>query len=292
MPGLTDFTAAKLLNSITGQLAYGTLPAVYLGLFTTMPTDAGSGGVEVTGGSYARVQVAGAQATNGVTAAGNPTLSFFATPAWIQPGMSIRSNTAPSTIPASTIVVSKTATTVVMSNNAAGAGIANGDSIQFSAFLPPTAAAGTEPDTLPSFSTTGSIVTFPMSTADWGTVIGFGLFDASTSGNLLAFDFLGNFTWEPFSCSLASPGTLTSPAHGLTDGQFVVVTEKYGGSLPTTAGTWTGIKTVANATTDTFTAGVNTTSTGDGLFRRITQQAIPQNITASFAAGQLTVTSA
>lgn len=29
---------------------------IYVGLFTTMPDEAGSGGVEVTGGSYARVQ--------------------------------------------------------------------------------------------------------------------------------------------------------------------------------------------------------------------------------------------
>lgn len=41
-------------------------------------------------------------------------------------------------------------------------------------------------------STTGSIqnaldITFPMATGNWGLIVGFGLFDSSVSGNLLAF---------------------------------------------------------------------------------------------------------
>ncbi len=36
----------------------------------------------------------------------------------------------------------------------------------------------------PTVADNVSTVTFPTATADWGTVTGFGLFDASTSGNL------------------------------------------------------------------------------------------------------------
>lgn len=70
-------------------------------------------------------------ATNGTTAAGNNTLHFATTPPWIINGMVIADLTTPSAIPAGTTVVSSTGTTVVMSNNAAGAGVGNGDSIVF-----------------------------------------------------------------------------------------------------------------------------------------------------------------
>ena len=70
--------------------------------------------------------------TNGTTAAANATLHFAAVPATIAPGMVITDLTVGADIPGGATVVSKTATTVVMSQNAAGAGVGNGDSIQFS----------------------------------------------------------------------------------------------------------------------------------------------------------------
>jgi hypothetical protein len=72
---------------------------------------------------------------------------------------------------------------------------------------------------------------------------------------------------------------LTSTAHGYANSDPVVVTAKDGGTLPTTGGSWSGVLTVAGVTTDTFTAGVNTTGTGDGLVRKIVQQSIPINST-------------
>lgn len=33
-------------------------------------------------------------------------------------------------------------------------------------------------------------ITFPVATANWGTIVGFGLFDASTSGNMLLYGSL------------------------------------------------------------------------------------------------------
>lgn len=152
--------------------------------------------------------------------------------------------------------------------------------------------SGSEPSVTPANITNAAAITFPVATADWGTVVAFGLFDAVTTGNLLCWDYLGNFRWLPFSGSSATPGVLTSPAHGYSNSDSVVVTTKFGGTLPTTGGTWVGIKTVANVTTDTFTAGVNTTGTGDGLVRKILQQSIPNGVQASFAISALTITAA
>lgn len=84
-------------------------PAIYLALFTVAPSDAG-GGTEVTGGSYARVQVSQLDAS------------------WA----------APSGTPSAT------------SNSAA--------------------------------------ITFPSPTANWGTIVAIGIFDAASGGNLLAWE--------------------------------------------------------------------------------------------------------
>jgi hypothetical protein len=292
MPGFSDYTAQAALNWESGQAAMPAIGSRFLALFTTAPNDSGSGGTEVTGGSYARVQVAGSAVTNATTASGNPTLHFASTPAWIVAGMTVTDTTTPSAISAGTTVLSVTGTTVVMSANAAGAGVGGTDTLQFSAFPAATAASGAEPATLPANVTNGAIAAFAAATASWGTVVAFGIYDASTAGNLITFDYLGNYKWLPFTCTSASPGVLTSPAHGYANGDPVVVTQKFGGTLPTTAGSWSGALTVASSSTDTFTAGVNTTSTGDGMVRKIVQQSIPNGVTASFAASSLTLTSA
>jgi Concanavalin A-like lectin/glucanases superfamily len=68
---------------------------------------------------------------SGPTAAGAATLTFAAVPVTLLPGMGISDLTAGPVIPAGTLVVSKTATTVLMSQNATGAGVAVGNTIQF-----------------------------------------------------------------------------------------------------------------------------------------------------------------
>jgi len=293
MAGLTDFASAEYLNYVTGQLVTPALPAIWMGLFTTAPTsDSGvTGAVEVSGGAYARVQIAGTATVNGTTASGNPTLHFASTPTWIVAGMSIRDVTTAASISAATTVLSTTGTTVVMSANAAGGGVGGTDVICFSAFAPPIASSGAEPATISGFSqNTNTSFSFVQSTASWGTVTSFGLFDAVTSGNLRWWDFLGNFAWKPFSATSATPGVLTTPAHGYSNGDPVVVTAKFDGTtLPTTGGSWAGALTVANVTTDTFTAGVNTTSTGSGMVRKILQQSVPINITVTFGTSSLTL---
>ena len=58
-------------------------------------------------------------------------------------------------------------------------------------------------------SSNTAAVEFPTATADWGTIVAVGVFDASTSGNLLAF---GNLT---ASKSIVSGAVLRVPAGDL-----------------------------------------------------------------------------
>lgn len=287
MTGLSDYTAKNLLNWVSGGVAEPALPAVWLGLFTAVGIDAGTGFTEVTGGSYARQQVAGAATTNGTTAAGNATLHFASTPAWIVAGMYVYDITAPSVIPALTTVLSVTGTTVVMSANATGGGVGGTDSIVFTAFAPATGSA-------PSTITNNAVITMIAATANWGTVIAFGLYDAVTVGNLLLWDYLGNFSWLPATVSAASPGGITAKAHGYANADSFVFTNEYGGTAPTfSAGNYTGLQTVAGSATDSFNVtGVNTSATGSGMVRKVTQQSIPSGVTASFAASALTASAA
>lgn len=101
----TDYLENALLDHVLRNTAYASPATIYVGLFTTMPADDGTGGVEVTGGSYARQSVTFSAAAGGSTA-------------------------------------------------------------------------------------NSALVTFPTATAGWGTVLGIGLFDASTGGNLLYYGAL------------------------------------------------------------------------------------------------------
>ena len=134
----------------------------------------------------------------------------------------------------------------------------------------------------------------PMATASWGTVVAWGLYDASSGGNLINWDWLGNFKWLPFSCTSASPEVLTvdNTADAPANGSSIVVTSKFGGTLPPTGGSWAGILATANLSGATFTAGVNTTGIGGGLLRQVTQQVIPAGVAFSFPASNFTLNAA
>lgn len=64
MAGFSDYLEHELLDHVYRNAAYAQPANVYIGLYTTAPTDAG-GGVEVSGGSYSRQVV-----TFGAPAAG------------------------------------------------------------------------------------------------------------------------------------------------------------------------------------------------------------------------------
>lgn len=158
----------------------------------------------------------------------------------------------------------------------------------------PSNSSGSEPPVTPASTSNAATITFPTATANWGTVTSWGLFDALTTGNLLAWDYLGNYSWLPGTCSAVGSGNgtvITSPGHGYSNSDPVVFTTKFGGTLPTfTQSNFTGILLAANVTTDTFTVtnggtAVWTGTTGDFQVRKIVQQSIPQNVQASFAGG-------
>lgn len=127
MANMSTTLADKLLDHMLGKAAY-TEPTVYVGLYTTVPTmPAGTGGTEVSGGSYARVELTGHTASA-----------------------------------------------------ASGSAASNADLV------------------------------FTTATADWGTVAGIGLFDASTSGTLL---WAGDLS---ASKTVSSGDTFSIPSGDLT----------------------------------------------------------------------------
>lgn len=63
---LTNYLENKLIDHFLGTTSYTMPAAVYIGLFTVAPTDAG-GGTEVTGGSYARQTATFSAAASGAT---------------------------------------------------------------------------------------------------------------------------------------------------------------------------------------------------------------------------------
>lgn len=291
MPGFSDYTAQAVLDWEAGRVAMPALGARYLALFTLAPTsDAGTGGTEVSGGSYARIQVAGtiAAASTWTTATPNITMGA-ANPGWVQAGMEAYDATNSQRLG---VVSSYSGTALVLTANALHASSGSTDNINFSAFSPSVPSSGTPASAPASTTNTNTTLNYAPSSANWGTVIAWGLYDALTSGNLITWDYLGNNKWLPFTCTAASPGVLDAPANGYSNGAAVAVTSKYDGTLPATAGSWAGVLTVAGASGDTFNVGVNTTGTGNGQVRLIQEQAIPSGITATFSTSTFTLTAA
>lgn len=303
MTGLTNYTADNELSWLTGQVPQPTLPSVFMALFTAVGTDAGTGFTEVSGNGYARVQVAGALAAGASFTTASTTITLGSTaPAWLLAlgtngsGVNVYSITAASQIGT---VSSISGTTVTLTSTAAHNSSGSTDSLAFSAFGAPTGTA-------PSSINNASAISMPAATSTgWGTSIAFGLYDASTSGNLLTWDFLGSFTWLPFESTSVNTGNgpvFTSKANGYSNLDPLVATAEYGGTFPTlTTGTLTSYTVffAANVATDSFTATVTSggtafaaTSTGSGMVRKIVQQSIPGGVTASFAASQLVITGA
>lgn len=76
---LSNYLENKLIDHFLGTATYTKPSAVYVGLFTVSPGEAG-GGTEVTGGSYAR-QAATFTAASGGATSNNSNLDFTGMPA-------------------------------------------------------------------------------------------------------------------------------------------------------------------------------------------------------------------
>ena len=66
MAEMSNYLEDALINATLRNTTYTSPATVYVGLFTSDPTDAGSG-TEVSGGSYARTAVTFGAPSNGVT---------------------------------------------------------------------------------------------------------------------------------------------------------------------------------------------------------------------------------
>jgi hypothetical protein len=55
--GKFNFLENAILDHVLRGVAFPTIPAIYVALYTTMPDEANAGGVEVSGGAYARQQI-------------------------------------------------------------------------------------------------------------------------------------------------------------------------------------------------------------------------------------------
>ena len=66
MSAISNYLENALINATLRNTTYTSPAVVYAGLFTSDPTDAGSG-TEVSGGSYARKAITFAAPSNGVT---------------------------------------------------------------------------------------------------------------------------------------------------------------------------------------------------------------------------------
>jgi len=78
---LSDYLENALINAVLRNTSYSSPATVYAGLFTSDPTDAGTG-TEVTGGSYVRMPVAFTSPTDGQTSNSADVLFPIATASW------------------------------------------------------------------------------------------------------------------------------------------------------------------------------------------------------------------
>jgi hypothetical protein len=137
-------------------------------------------------------------------------------------------------------------------------------------------------------------ITFPQATADWGIVLGFGVFDAVSSGNGLYWGLLGgvpqNFTAE------ATTDLFYATAHGYSENDRVRFSATPGGSLPGGIAADTDFYVTGSAT-DTFAVSaaagpgtpVDITVDGSGVVTKLTPRTIQTDDTAEFASGSLVV---
>jgi len=299
MPGLSTTSEALVLNGVGGNPAASWPTSLWIGLHTAVGIDSGSGFTEVTGGSYARVQIAGQLTISATQGALGTTLTFASVPSWVVPGMVVVNRTR-ADIPTNTTVVSTTSTTVVLSASTVTTVATSGDVIQFSIFHPPATGE-------PSSITSSAPVTFPQATAGWGTVIAWGIFDAASAGTQWFWDYLGNYDWLPVYITNANPAVWTVKAHGYFQGDSFIYSNELinGQGLPTfSAGNFvvSGIVGGVSPTltvntvlgTDTFSAlnsatGIATTSSGTGMVRKIIPQIVAITAQPVFAANQFTI---
>ena len=299
MPGQTDLLAQAALNWTAGLVPFGAIGPRWLGLFTTAPTSdaaTANGSVEVSGGNYARAQFAGAvtvSSSSGAPSTSSKTFALSASaPSWLTSlgnkgsGCYVYDVTGSAAIGAASSI---SGATVTLTSNAAQNG-SLGDTVLFSAFPMASASSGSEPAVNAATSLSGAAINFAPSTANWGTVVALGIFDAPSDGNLLFWDFTGAGKWSPFTCA---SGRFTCSDQTFANNQYLAFSSKNGGVLPSfSAGSLQGAQQATAVSGNTFAVlGLTLTSAGDGMVRPVSQFVIGASTTASFSANSLTLVS-
>jgi hypothetical protein len=136
-------------------------------------------------------------------------------------------------------------------------------------------------------------VLFPVATGTQTGIVGWGFYDALTSGNFIFAEYLS--AAEPLPFTAATSGTVTAPAHGMVNTDRVVLEAGEVGVLPTGL-TATTVYFVISAATDTFqvstTSGggaVTITAAGSGLYRKVDVKTINTGEQFKITSGSLTL---
>src|SRR5947209_5436733 len=83
----------------------------------------------------------------------------------------------------------------------------------------------------PSFTSNAASIAFPPAAGPWGQLVGFGLHDALSGGNRLAWDYLGPYAWQVAFVQAGSPAPLQARSHGLAIGNSIVFSTEYAGVI-------------------------------------------------------------
>ncbi len=147
----------------------------------------------------------------------------------------------------------------------------------------PAAAAGAKAN--------GVEIAFVQATAAWGEILGGGIMDALTLGNMLARFLLTSGNWD--FTGAAATDILTAPGHGLANNDRVVVR---GAALPAGLSADT-VYWVVGVSGGTFQlsltqggAAIDLTADGAGRVFKLVPKTVGINDTAKFAVGDLDIT--
>jgi hypothetical protein len=140
----------------------------------------------------------------------------------------------------------------------------------------------------------GTAIAFPTATANWASpVVAWGIFDASSSGNLL---YWGHMIGTPYVFG-GDPATdvLTAPGHTLSNGDPVRLEPVLGKTLPTplAAATTYYVRDVNGATLKLAASGggaaIDLTAAGPGTIGKLMSKSVASGDTLTFPVGSVVI---
>lgn len=139
----------------------------------------------------------------------------------------------------------------------------------------------------------GQPITFNTASGNWLEAVAFSIWDAASSGNMLARGWLGNDPGKLFTATVAD--VFTAPGHSLVNDDKVAVIAVPGGTIPTGVSEGT-IYFVISVSGDTFSlaatqggAAINITVAGAGLIKKVVPKTVNNGDTLSFPASSIVI---